>query len=91
MRPFLESHCRLALRCVGLSHAARRREAIQIDGRHGLTLAEGTIDRVGRDHLDLALHARDEFRRDGALRGFRIVPFDAIQLVRAARGGLEDI
>lgn len=70
---------------------ARRREAIQIDGRHGLTLAEGTIDRVGRDHLDLALHARDEFRRDGALRGFRIVPFDAIQLVRAARGGLEDI
>lgn len=70
---------------------ARRREPIQITGRHGQTVAEGTIDRVGKDHLDVALHARDEFRRTASLRGVRIVPFDAIQLVRAAPMGLDDI
>jgi len=70
---------------------ARRREPVQIAARHGRTIAEGTIDRVGRDHLDLALHARDEFRRDAALRGLRIVPFEAIQLVRASPRGLDDI
>jgi len=70
---------------------ARRREPVHIVARHGHTLAEGTIDRVGQDHLDVALHARDEFRRKAALRGTRIVPFDAIQLVRAAPMGLDDL
>lgn len=70
---------------------ARRREPVQIVARHGDTLAEGTIDRVGYDHLDLALHARDEFRRTTALRGFRIVPFEAIQLVRTSPMGLDEV
>lgn len=70
---------------------ARRREPVQIAALDGQTIAEGTIDRVGRDHLDLALHARDEFRRGAALRGFRVVPFEAIQLVRASRSGLADV
>ena len=70
---------------------ARRREPVQIVARHGEVLAEGTIDRVGSDHLDVALHARDEFRRSSALQGIRILPFDAIQLVRASPMGLNDI
>lgn len=70
---------------------ARRREPVQIIARHGQTVAEGTIDRVGKDHLDVALHARDEFRRTTTLRGSRILPFDAVQVVRASPMGLSDI
>lgn len=70
---------------------ARRREPVQIVARHGEVLAEGTIDRVGSDHLDVALHARDDFRRSTAIQGSRILPFEAIQLVRASPMGLDDI
>lgn len=70
---------------------ARRREALQILGKTGTVLAEGTIDRVGRDHIDVALHARDDFRRSTAVQGIRIIPFDAILLVRASPMGLADI
>ena len=70
---------------------ARRREPVQVISRSGLTLAEGTIDRVGKDHIDVALHARDEFRRSTAMRGSRIIPTEAIQLVRASPMGLNDI
>ena len=42
----------------------------------------GTIDRVGRDHVDLAVHDRGEPRREGAVREVRIVPLAALLLVR---------
>ncbi|HJF14433.1 MAG TPA: hypothetical protein K8V32_06445 [Enteractinococcus helveticum] len=70
---------------------ARRREPVQVVSRQGAMLAEGTIDRVGKDHLDIAIHARDEFRRSSVVQGWRIIPTDAIQLVRASPMGLEDI
>lgn len=70
---------------------ARRREPIQVVSKRGVVLAEGTIDRVGKDHIDVALHARDEFRRASALRGERIIPTDVIQLVRASPMGLDDL
>lgn len=70
---------------------ARRREPLQILAKTGIVLAEGTIDRVGRDHIDVALHARDDFRRSTAVQGIRIIPFDAILLVRASPMGLADI
>lgn len=69
---------------------SRRREPLQILAKNGSVLAEGTIDRVGKDHLDVALHARDDFRRSAALQGLRIIPFDAILLVRASPMGLAD-
>lgn len=70
---------------------ARRREAVQVVGRNGHTIAEGTIDRVGKDHIDVALHARDEFRRSAVVQGQRVIPFDAILLVRASPMSLHDI
>lgn len=69
---------------------ARRREPVQILARNGQLLAEGTIDRVGADHVDVALHARDEFRRGAALRGMRTIPFDAIQMLQASPMGLSE-
>src|SRR5699024_2297056 len=53
--------------CAGRSLAAlfralaRRRVAVQVIGLSGSVIAEGTIDRVGKDHFVIALHARDEF------------------------------
>ncbi len=42
----------------------------------------GTIDRVGRDHIDVALHERGRSRRDTEVREFRTVPLAAVQLIR---------
>jgi len=46
------------------------------DGR-----VHGTIDRVARDHLDLAVHEPGTARRDRDIRGIRIVPIARIVLV----------
>jgi hypothetical protein len=37
---------------------------------------------VGADHLDLALHAADESRRAGAVRGVCVVPLSAVAALR---------
>lgn len=42
----------------------------------------GTLDRVGRDHVDIAEHERDEPRRDRVVRRARLIPFEAIECVR---------
>src|SRR5699024_6360277 len=63
---------------------SRGRETLQVLGRHGDVVAEGTIDRVGKDHFDVAMHARDEFRRAAVVQGVRVIPFEAILLVRAS-------
>lgn len=42
----------------------------------------GTIDRVGRDHLDLAVHDLDAPRRSSAVEHVRVVGFDQLLLVR---------
>jgi hypothetical protein len=44
--------------------------------------ASGTIDRVGRDHLDLAVHDPDAPRRSSAVEHVRVVGFDQLLLVR---------
>ncbi|GLI26051.1 hypothetical protein ARHIZOSPH14_02930 [Agromyces rhizosphaerae] len=44
--------------------------------------AHGTIDRVGRDHLDLAMHEPGVARRDGEVRQVRVIPFATVMLVR---------
>ena len=62
-----------------LRDLCRRRLPVQLttdDGR-----VHGTLDRVARDHLDLAVHEAGTVRREGEVRGIRIVPFDRIVLV----------
>jgi hypothetical protein len=70
---------RLTLTFV-LRDLCRRRAAIQLRTRTGEL--HGTIDRVGRDHLDLAVHASGEPRRSRAVVQYRVVPFAQLLLVR---------
>lgn len=44
--------------------------------------ATGTIDRVGRDHVDLAEHDRDRPRRATDVQQVRVIPTDHVLLVR---------
>jgi hypothetical protein len=46
--------------------------------------ATGTIDAVGRDVIELSEHAADLPRRAENLTGRRLVPFDALVLLRPA-------
>jgi hypothetical protein len=69
---------------LGLSYVlrdlCRRRRAVSL-----LLVAgelHGTIDRVGRDHLDIAVHERGVMRRETAVTEYRIVPFSSLVLVR---------
>lgn len=72
---------RIALPVV-LRELARRRTVVDV------ALAQdrpsGTIDRVGADHLDLAVHPRDVPRRETAVAATWIVPLAAILHVRWA-------
>ncbi len=70
---------RLGLAVV-LRDLCRRRVGVELRTRAGAV--HGTIDRVARDHLDLAEHERGEPRRDGVVRRIRLVPFDALLSVR---------
>lgn len=75
-----ELTARLGLGFV-LRDLCRRRAGVEVRTRVGTV--HGTIDRVARDHLDLAEHDAGEARRDAVVRRIRLVPFDAILCVRA--------
>ncbi|MGH3703959.1 MAG: hypothetical protein ACRDT9_04960 [Agromyces sp.] len=77
-----EASARIAER-IGLPFVlrdlCRRRTPVRlctVDGE-----VHGTIDRVARDHLDLALHDVDRPRRDNAVHGYRIVPLARLLVV----------
>ena len=65
-----------------LRDLSRRRVPVTI-GVHGGRTTTGTLDRVGADHLDLALHALDAPRRSAEVAGFRMLPLAAVAWVRA--------
>jgi hypothetical protein len=63
-----------------LRDLCRRRKGLEIQTAIGVVT--GTIDRVGRDHLDLAVHALGTARRAAEVQQYRIIPLAQIQLVR---------
>jgi uncharacterized protein RhaS with RHS repeats len=67
-----------------LRRVARSRAAVEVIGLDGSVIVEGTVDRVGADHMDVARHARDDARRSAAVRGVLVVPLEAVALVRTA-------
>jgi hypothetical protein len=70
---------RLGLAFV-LRSVCRRRSPVELVIPAGIL--HGTLDRVGRDHLDLAMHDPGSERRRNAVRQVRIVPFAQLLLVR---------
>ena len=70
---------RLGLAFV-LRDLARRRRVVQVTTRSGLLT--GTFDRVGRDHLDLAVHPADGWRRGSAVSRIELLALSDVLLVR---------
>ncbi|MGO1183666.1 hypothetical protein ACT3TB_16100 [Micrococcaceae sp. AOP34-BR2-30] len=70
--------------CRSLS---RRRETVAITSVSGRALAEGRIDLVGADYLEVGLVTDWDGRRRAGAR--RAIPFMAIQTVRAHRLALD--
>jgi len=63
-----------------LRDLCRRRKSLQLLTPAGRIA--GTIDRVGRDHIDLAVHEAGTPRRANEVKYHRIVPLSQIQLVQ---------
>ena len=77
--PALRLADRLGLTFV-LRDLARRRRAVEL--HVGSSILHGTIDRVGRDHRDLAEHEAGTPRRDTAVAAVRLVPLERLSWVR---------
>ena len=63
-----------------LRDLCRRRRTVELVTASGSVT--GTIDRVGRDHLDLAEHAADAARRETAVTQYRVLPFARLLYLR---------
>jgi hypothetical protein len=74
---------------LGLRHAlrgiARDRSAVRITDQSGTTV-DGTIDRLGADHIEIAEHAAGELRRRADVRDVVVLPLAALAVVRRAAG-----
>jgi hypothetical protein len=69
---------------LGLTFVLRdlcRRRA-HVDLRLRTLRLQGTIDRVGRDHLDIAIHEAGQPRRESLISEYRIVRLSELVLVR---------
>jgi hypothetical protein len=51
-------------------------------GVAGVGEVSGTLDRAGQDHVDIALHHADEFRRSAQLSGTQTIALGAIRWIR---------
>ena len=71
---------RLDLRWA-LRGLARDRAGLALVLRDGSTVG-GTLDRVGVDFVELAEHGAGEARRAGAVQALRLVPLEALCLLR---------
>lgn len=69
---------RLTLSFV-LRDLCRRRKFVELRVTNSIVF--GTIDRVGRDHLDVAVHEPGSARRESAVSRYRVIPLTRILLV----------
>lgn len=72
---------------IGLAFAlrdlCRRRAFVEVHCSTGADATHsGTIDRVGRDHFDLAVHEPGVSRRERNVSHQRLVPFDMLAYIR---------
>lgn len=76
-------------RSLTLGHVLRRlaRDRLPVAIHVVDSELRGTIDAVGQDHLDLAEHPLDEYRRAGSVRALTAVPFSAVSSVRVLATG----
>jgi hypothetical protein len=63
-----------------LRDLCRRRRSLEL--HLAGSILHGTIDRVGRDHLDLAVHEPGTPRRENDVSHYRLVPFERLLFVR---------
>ncbi|WP_165067420.1 hypothetical protein [Marisediminicola senii] len=70
---------RLTLSFV-LRDLCRRRRSLEFHLLDGTVF--GTVDRVGRDHLDVAVHEVGSARRESAVSGYRVVPMAQLLVVK---------
>ncbi|MCG7424736.1 hypothetical protein NUV30_09910 [Kocuria rhizophila] len=84
---------RSTVRRLGMGHVlralstARVHVRVALRERGGQSDLEGTVDAVGQDFFDLAVHPEDQFRRRTAVTGVRTVPFQAVALVSSVDPG----
>ena len=64
-----------------LRDLCRRRRQVEVTTADGILV--GTIDRVGRDHVDLAVHEAGTARRESEVRDLLMLPIVRILIVRA--------
>jgi hypothetical protein len=81
-------------RGIGLAHAlrglARDRAELSVTvgrGGGGAVRLVGVIDRVGKDHLDLAISTQGEVRRSSRVTQVSVLPFAGLAAIRSRLGG----
>jgi hypothetical protein len=75
---------RLGLGSV-LRVVAQDRLAVRLELRSGTTI-DATLDRVGADFVEVAVHEPGEPRRARAVRDWELVPFSAVAAIRRVIG-----
>ena len=84
---------RSTIRRLGMGHVlralstARVHVRVVVQERAGCADLEGTVDAVGQDFFDVAVHPQDQFRRRGAVMAVRTVPFASVVLVSSLDAG----
>ncbi|MDH6236002.1 hypothetical protein [Cryobacterium sp. CG_9.6] len=63
-----------------LRDLCRRRASLEIHTPNAVLT--GTIDRVGRDHLDLAVHPAGALRRTPNVEHYRVLPLDQMAFIK---------
>ena len=84
---------RSTIRRLGMGHVlralstARAYVRVVVQEQPGHAELDGTVDAVGHDFFDVAVHPQDQFRRRKAVTTVRTVPFASVALVSSLDAG----